>query len=81
MEGCWVLANDFDEGLNRSCPVDIHGDVDDCRDRRLDELLQVLDLADLDELLTEVVAELICHDLRKYVHHRKKKASDEVIRT
>ena len=29
VERCRVLANDFDEGLDRSCPMDIHGDVDD----------------------------------------------------
>lgn len=38
-------------------------------------------MADLDKLLAEIVSELVCHDLGQDVHHRKKKASYEEVRT
>ena len=70
VESSRLLAKDFDEGLDGTSAMEIHGDLNDVGQARVHKLLDAGDWGHLDELLAKVVAKLVSHDVgHNFEHH------------
>ena len=70
----WRAAKHLDESLDRSCAVQVHGDLNKRVQASLDELSEAGDWRHFDELLAQVVAELVGHYVGHDVNHDVHKA-------
>jgi hypothetical protein len=69
VESGWLFAKDLDEGLNGPGSMKVHGNLDDVRQARVDQLLDAGHWGHLDELLAQVVAKLVHHDVGHDIEH------------
>ena len=72
-----LRAEHLYERLDAARPMQVHRDVDEGGDDGLDELAERFDRADLNELLAQVVAELVHHDLWQHLLHDVDEAGGE----
>ena len=64
VQGLGSLAQHFDQGLDSSCAMQIHGDLDKIVEAGVHKLLNSMDRSRLNELLAEIVSKLVGHNLR-----------------
>ena len=69
MQKIYLVAHHFDEGLDNSCSVIVHTDFNNGRDNGVDNLLQIIDGADVDDSLTKIVSKLIHHTVWEQFQH------------
>ena len=72
-----LRAEHLHERLNAARPVQVHRDIDKGGDDGLDKLAERVDRANLNELLAQVVAELVHHDLWQHLLHDVDEAGGE----
>ena len=77
VKSCGVGTNRFNEGLNDSGSVQVHGYLNQGGEDGLDKLLEGGNWADFDQLLAKVVSELVDHDIWEDVEHDVNKACGE----
>ena len=78
VQGLGSLAQHFDQGLDCSSTVQIHGDLDKIVEAGVHKLLNSMDRSCLNELLAEIVSKLIGHHLRKDVGHHIHESCGEI---
>ena len=78
MEGRSINSKGFNEGLDDSGSVQVHGDLNQGGEDGLDELLEGRNGAHFDQLLAKVVSKLVDHDIWEDVEHDVDKACGEV---
>ncbi len=64
VQGLGSLAQHFDQSLDSSCAMQIHGDFDKIVEAGVHKLLNSMDRSRLNELLAEIVSKLVGHHLR-----------------
>ena len=77
MEGRGLVTENLDESLDDTSAMKVHRDFDERRNNCVDEQLKGGHRAHFNQLLAEVVAELVDHDIWQDIEQAMDKASGE----
>ena len=74
-----LVAKNLDESLNGAGSMEVHRNLDDGGNDGLNEEFERLDIAAFNQLLTEIVAKLVGHDLREDVKHDSEEGGGKLV--